>query len=174
MRKISASEIALSALACALATIFLTVGVYSGVFLFTAYLVASIVLMLPLCQRSFRGYIFAYIATCLLTLLFASSFFWDLIPFIVFFGLHPFVNELQLKTRVNRWLACFVKAIWFDATLYLTWKTLIAVTTDVVISDAYVLPIILIVGTVAFIGYDYFMFKWRVWADNLVRRISKK
>ena len=174
MRKVSASEIALSALACALATVFLTVGVYSGVFLFTAYLVASIVLMLPLCQRSFRGYIFAYIATCLLTLLFASSFFWDLIPFIVFFGLHPFVNELQLKTRVNRWLACFIKAIWFDATLYLTWKTLIAVTTDVVISDVYVLPIILIVGTVLFIGYDYFMFKWRVWADNLVRRISKK
>lgn len=174
MRKVSASEIALSALACALATVFLTVGVYSGVFLFTAYLVASIVLMLPLCQRSFRGYIFAYIATCLLTLLFASSFFWDLIPFIVFFGLHPFVNELQLKTRVNRWLACFIKAIWFDATLYLTWKTLIAVTTDVVISDVYVLPIILIVGTALFIGYDYFMFKWRVWADNLVRRISKK
>ncbi|MBE7085367.1 MAG: hypothetical protein E7368_04875 [Clostridiales bacterium] len=174
MRKVSASEIALSALSCALATTFLTVGVYSGVLVFTAYLAGSIVLMLPLCQKSWRGYICAYIATCLLTVLFASSFFWDLIPFIIFFGLHPFVNELQLKTKINRWLACFIKAIWFDGTVYFTWKVLISMTTAVTISDAYVIPIILVVGTGVFIGYDYFMFKWRSWASNLVRRISKK
>ena len=174
MKKISAYEIALAALACALSTLFLTLGVYSGFFLFTAYLAASIALMLPLCQQSWRGFIFAYVATCLLSLLFASFRFWELIPFAMFFGLHPLVNELQLKMRINRWIACFVKAIWFDGTVYLAWKVVFSITTSIPFIDKYILLIILVVGTAVFIAYDYFMFKWRIWASRLVSRISKK
>ena len=174
MKKISAYEIAIAALSCALATIFLTVGVYSGFFLFTAYLAASIALMLPLCQQSWRGFAFAYVATCLLSLLFASFRFWELIPFVMFFGLHPLVNELQLKTKINRWVACFVKAIWFDGTVYLAWKVVFAITTSIPFVDKYIILIILVVGTAVFIAYDYFMFKWRIWATQMVRRISKK
>ncbi len=174
MKKISAYEIAIAALSCALATIFLTVGVYSGFFLFTAYLAASIALMLPLCQQSWRGFVFAYVATSLLSLLFASFRFWELIPFVMFFGLHPLVNELQLKTKINRWIACFAKAIWFDATVYVAWKVVFAITTSIPFIDKYIILIILVVGTAVFIAYDYFMFKWRIWARELVRRISKK
>ncbi|MBQ7924301.1 MAG: hypothetical protein IJ329_03240 [Clostridia bacterium] len=174
MKKISAYEIALSALACALATLFLTLGVYSGFFLFTAYLAASIALMLPLCQQSWRGYVFAYISTCLLSLLLASFRFWEIIPFAMFFGLHPLVNELQLKTKINRWVACFIKALWFDGTVYFTWKVVFAITTSIPFVEKYLILIILVVGTLLFIGYDYFMFKWRIWASNLVRRIGKK
>ena len=174
MKKISAYEIALAALACALATLFLTLGVYSGFFLFTAYLAASIALMLPLCQQSYRGFIFAYVATSLLSLLFASFRFWELIPFVIFFGLHPLVNELQLKTKINRWGACLIKALWFDATVYLTWKVVFEITTSIPFVDKYIILIILVVGTLLFIAYDYFMFKWRIWASKLVRRISKK
>ncbi|MBE5745355.1 MAG: hypothetical protein E7355_04380 [Clostridiales bacterium] len=174
MKKISAYEIALSALSCALSTLFLTLGVYSGFFLFTAYLLASIALILPLCKRSWRGYLFAYVVTCLLSLLFASFRFWELIPFAMFFGLHPLVNELQLKLKINRWLAFFVKAVWFDGTVYFTWKLVFAITTPVAFVNQYILPIILVVGTLVFLAYDYFMFKWRVWANGLVSRISKK
>ena len=70
MKKISSHEIALSALSCAIATIFLTVGIYSAVLLFTGYLFAGIALMMPLAKRSYRGYILAYLATCLLALIF--------------------------------------------------------------------------------------------------------
>ena len=174
MKKISAYEIALAALSCALSTLFLTLGVYSGFFLFTAYLLSSIALMLPLCQQSWRGFLFAYVATCLLSLLFASFRFWELIPFVIFFGLHPLVNELQLKTKINRWLACFIKALWFDGTFYLTWKVVFSITTSIPFIDKYILLIILVVGTAVFIAYDYFMFRWRIWATELVRRISKK
>ena len=54
MKKISAYEIALSALSCALATILLTVGVYSAVLLFTGYLLACASLMLPLAKKKLR------------------------------------------------------------------------------------------------------------------------
>ena len=100
MRKISSHEIALSALACAIATIFLTIGVYSEILLFTGYLLASVALMLPLAKQSIRGYLLAYIATCLLSLLFNIGRFFDLLPFIAFFGLHPLINELQLKIKI--------------------------------------------------------------------------
>lgn len=173
MKKITAYEIALSALACAVATLVLSIGVYSEILLFTGYLFAGIALMLPLAKKSFLGYVLAYIATCILTLIFISFRFWDLLPFILFFGLHPIVNELQLKTKLNRWIWCGLKALWFDGAMYLTWKFLFDMTTSVAWLDAYMLPIILIVGTAFFVMYDYVMYKWRAIVNTLVVRITR-
>ena len=173
MRKITAYEIALSALACALATIILVLGVYSDVLLFTGYLFAAIALMLPLAKESWWGYALAYIATCILSFVFAAARFWDIIPFAMFFGLHPLINELQLKTRINRWLACGIKAIWFDATLWVIWK-FVVLTTGVTYFDRYIIPIILIAGTALFVLYDYASYKCRYLVNRLVHRITKK
>lgn len=174
MKKISAYEIALSALSCAIATIFLTVGAYSSVLLFTGYLLACVALMLPLAKQSYGGYALAYIATCLLAFIFNAGRFWDLIPFVMFFGLHPIVNELQLKTRINRWVACAVKAAWFDGTMYIVWRFVFAMTTTIPLVDKYIIPIILIGGTAFFVFYDYVMYKWRYAVNTLVRRITRK
>ncbi|MBQ8308997.1 MAG: hypothetical protein IJX96_04095 [Clostridia bacterium] len=174
MKKISSYEIALSALACAIATVFLTVGVYSEVLLFTGYLFSCIALMLPLAKKSYAGYALAYVATCILAFIFNASRFWDLLPFIMFFGLHPLVNELQLKIKINRWLACVIKALWFDLTMYIIWRFVFAMTTTIPFVDQYILPILLVLGSAFFIGYDYLMYKWRAAVNMLVARISKK
>ena len=118
MKRLNSHQIALAALACALTTIFLTIGVYSEFLLFTGYLLGSIALMLPLAKKSWWGYGLAYLASCILAFLFNAGRFWDLLPFIMFFGLHPLVNELQLRIKINRWIACAVKALWFDVTMY--------------------------------------------------------
>lgn len=174
MKKISAYEIALSALACAMATICLTLGVYSNILLFTGYLVACIALMLPLSKGCYVGYALAYVATCLLSLIFSAARFFDLLPFIMFFGLHPLVNELQLKIKINRWVACGVKALWFDGTMYVVWRFIFAMTTTFPFVDKYIIPIILIGGTLFFVVYDYFMYKWRFAVNSLVKRITRK
>ena len=174
MRKISAYEIALSALSCALSTILLTVGVYSELLLFTGYLFGCVALMLPLAKKSYWGYALSYFATCILSFIFGASRFLDLLPFVMFFGLHPLVNELQLKTKINRWAACFVKALWFDGTMYVIWRFVFAVTTEIPFVDKYFLPIILIFGTVFFVFYDYAMYKWRAGVNTLVARITRK
>ena len=174
MKKISSYEIALSALACAIATIFLTIGVYSAVLLFTGYLLACIALMLPLAKKSYTGYVLAYMATCILSLIFNVARFFDLLPFIMFFGLHPLVNELQLNSKINRWLACGVKALWFDVTMYLIWRFVFGMTTTIAIIDAYIIPIILVLGTGFFVVYDYLMYKWRFQVNEVVKRITKK
>ncbi len=174
MKKISAYEIALSALSCALATIMLTVGTYSAVLLFTGYLFGCIALMMPLAKKSYLGYALAYIATCVLSLIFNAAGFFDLLPFILFFGLHPLVNELQLKIKINRWLACGIKALWFDGTMYLIWRFVFGMTTTIPIVDEYILPILFIGGTLFFVFYDYMMYKWRYAVNTLVARITKK
>ena len=174
MKRITAHQIALSALACALATIFLTLGLYVDVLLLTAYLLACVALMLPLSKNCYVGYALAYVATCLLSFFFGASRFWELLPFIMFFGLHPIVNELQLKIKINRWLACILKGLWFDGTLYVIWRFVYAMTTPIPYLDKFIIPIILVVGTVFFIFYDYAAYKWRAAVNILVRRISNK
>ena len=174
MRKITSYEIALSALSCALATVFLTVGVYTDVLLLTAYLLASIALMLPLSKRSWWGYVLAYLATCILTTIFTSWKFWDVLPFIAFFGLHPLANELQIKHKINKWLAFGIKAVWFDGAAYLIWRFIFEMTTNIHFLDKYMLWIILVAGTAFFLLYDYVAFKWRGIINRLVQRISKK
>ena len=168
-------QIALAALACALTTIFLTFGVYSEFLLFTGYLLGSIALMLPLAKKSWWGYGLAYLASCILAFLFNAGRFWDLLPFIMFFGLHPLVNELQLRIKINRWIACAVKALWFDVTMYLIWRFVFGMTTSVTfLNSQNIFWFILGVGTVFFIVYDYLMYKWRAVLNGLVHRISKK
>ena len=174
MKKISANEIALSGVSCALATLLLTIGVYSGVLLFTAYLFGSVALMLPLAKKSYRGYALSYVATCALVLIFDVARFFDVLPFICFFGLHPLVNELQLKTKINRWAAFAVKAAWFDGTMYLIWRFLFEMTTQLVFVDKYFIPILLVFGTALFYLYDYTSFRCRMLVNSLVARISKK
>ena len=174
MRKISAHEIALAALSCALSTILLTVGVYSEILLFTGYLFGCIALMLPLAKGSYRGYALSYTATCILSFFFGAGRFLDLLPFVMFFGLHQFINELQLKTKINRWVACFVKALWFDGTMYVIWRFVFAVTTEIPFVDTYFLPILLVFGTAFFVFYDYAAYKWRAAVNVLVARITRK
>ncbi len=173
MRKSTSHEIALSALSCAIATILLVVGLYSEVLLFTAYLFGGIALMLPLAKNSYRGYALAFIGTCILSFIFAGARFLDIVPFAAFFGLHPLVNELQLKIKINRWVACGIKALWFDGIMYLLWRVIFAVTTGFVFWDEYILPIILVFGSAFFVFYDYAMYKGRATVNTLVARITR-
>ena len=175
MRRVSAHEVALAGISTAIATLFLTVGNLTAVLLFTGYLVASVALSLPLAKGSYLGYGLAYAATVLLSLLIIGTggYFIDLLPFVLFFGLHPLVNELQVKFRINRWIALIAKTIWFDAAMLLFWW-LIVQTTGVTWLDAYAVPIILVGGSLVFFAYDRTFFRIRMVVFVLVKRFSRK
>ena len=178
MRKITSYEIALSAFACTLATIALIVTLSVDFLVGTGYLLAGIALMLPLAKRCYAGYALAYVATSVLTLLFCSWRFWDVFPFLIFFGLHPLVNELQLKIKINRWVACAIKALWFDVMLYLSYLFTFAITTDITATipnlNAYMVPIILIFGTLFFVFYDMLAYRCRAFVNRTVARFDRK
>ena len=174
MKRISSQEIALSAISCAFATIMMTVGTLYTPLLFTGYLFACAALMLPLAKKYYVGCGLAYIASFTLTMIFNGFNFFDTMPYIVFFGLHPLVNGLQKKYGWNRYVSAAVKAAWFDAAMYAVWRFTFGMNTAIPFIDKYILPIILIAGTAFFLVYDYAMFRCQKQVDFTVDRFLPK
>lgn len=175
-------EIALSGISCAIAVLFLSLGILSGWLLATGYFMGIIALMLPLSKEYFRGGFFTYVCTCILTVIMgAAAKFWDLVPFIMFFGLHPIVNALQVKYKFNRWIALLVKAVWFDcmliASYHLVFGGVVGGTLfpesvyDVI--NKYVYLFIFTLGSAMFVVYDFLVFRSQIAVNMLVARIRR-
>ncbi len=182
-RKYSRSfELALSAISCAVAVIFLMLGFWSDVLLASGYLLGIIALMVPLSKQFLRGGFLAYAGTVILALIMgAAARFWDLVPFIMFFGLHPLVNCLQVRFKINKWLALAVKTVWFDLTLWVAYILIFdgvlggAMADNAVYSfiNNYIYWFIFVGGTLIFFPYDYLIFKTQIGVNKLVYRIRK-
>lgn len=167
-------EIALSAIACAVATLFLWLGSLNPFLLATGYLVGCFALMVPLSKNFVWGDVLAYLAACLCALLLGGgAFFWKLLPFIVFFGLHPLANFVQTRFRWNAILCFFVKAVWFDAAMYLCWRFAFGMNVAVDWVNEYIVPVILIGGTLFFAVYDRMIFACQKSVNAAVRRIGR-
>ena len=88
-------EIALSAIACAVAALSLTLASYVSVLMAAGYLLAIFALMVPLAKNFIWGNVLAFLGGVILAYLFGGlAFFWMILPFAAFFGLHPLVNYL--------------------------------------------------------------------------------
>ena len=172
--KIPAFEIALSAIACAFATLFLSIGIQNPILLATGYIVGCFAMMLPLSKGFIWGNVLAFIATSLLTLLFGGiASPWRLAPFILFFGLHPLVNHLQVRFKWNTVALLVIKAVWFDITAYLIWRFIFSMSINFPLLDQYIIPVIIIGGSLVFFVYDNLIFKCQQTVDRLVYRIKK-
>lgn len=134
--------------------------------------------MLPLAKDFRLGGFLAYLATCLLCLAFGGiAYFYRLFPFVAFFGLHPLVNALQKRYTVRKWLAWPLKAVWFDGMLCATVALLFAFNVDIALpfgwSAAWIYPIVVALGTLVFLLYDWVMFRFQRFADYYVRKIER-
>ena len=175
-------EIALSGISCAAAVIFLALGILSGWLLATGYFIGVIALMVPLSKGYIKGDLFAYIGTCILTVIMgAAAKFWDIVPFIMFFGLHPLINALIERSKFNKWIFLPVKALWFDATLivgyYLVYGGVMGGTLfpDNVyeIINRYIFLFIFTAGTLIGVVYDILAMRCQRVVNALVYRIRK-
>ena len=92
-------ETALSAIACAVAVISLTLGAYVDFLLAAGIVVAVFALMVPLSKEFIWGYLLAFAASVILSFLFTGFAVgvMRLLPYAVFFGWHPLLNFLQKK-----------------------------------------------------------------------------
>ncbi len=180
MKRSRTFEIALSALACAVATGALTLGAYVPVLFAAGYLLAAFSLMVPLTKDFYWGAGLAHLGASLLAFAFTGNI-WAVLPFAVFFGLHPIVNRLQfrhIKKFVLHIPVFFAKAAWFDGVLLLAWFTLgglfgITQMTWYPFVEQYLYLVVFLGGTVAFAAYDFMMFLCQRGADLAVRRIGR-
>ena len=168
-------RIALSAIASALAVVLLTLGMYVSVLTISAYMLASIALMLPLAKDFRLSAFLSYIATCLLALLFGGiGNIWRLFAFIVFFGLHPIVNSLQMRFKINRWIALIVKIIWFDVCMWLVWEFAGLFVVQYEWIERYIILLIATLGSALFVLYDFLMFRFQKMVTFYVNKIARK
>ena len=184
MKKQSRSfEIALAAIACAVAALALTLGSYVDFLLAAGYLIAVFALMIPLAKGQILGYCLAFAGAVILSFLFTGFVLgiMQILPFLVFFGLHPLANYLQKKyvgKPLWRVVVFLVKAVWFDLSLWLAWVVLdeflgLSAMTwyDFVAQHFYL--ILFVGGTAVFALYDYMIFLCQNAADGAVRRIGR-
>lgn len=175
-------EIALSGISCGIAVLFLSLGILSGWLLATGYFIGVLAMMIPLSKDFFKGGFGAYVGTCILTIIMgAAAKFWDLVPFITFFGLHPLVNALIKKKNFNRWIALVLKALWFDCALivayYLVFNGLVGGSMfpqgvyDTV--NKYIYLFIFTVGTLVGVIYDFLVIRCQLAVNAVVARIKK-
>ena len=175
-------EIALSGISCAVAAGALALGLLSGYLVATGYLVGIVALMIPLSKQFFKGGFLAYVGTCILAVVLGAAVkFWDLVPFAMFFGLHPLLNALQIRFKINRWLALAIKTVWFDCTLiagyfliYVVGGISLPAEIEAIINGWRLYVIIFTLGSAIFFVFDYLMFKIQIAVNTLVFRIIKK
>jgi hypothetical protein len=143
-------------------------------------MVAEVCLMLPLSKNFYVGDALAYIGTCILTIILgAVGQIWVLVPFIMFFGLHPLINSLQLRFNINKWLALVIKAVWFDFTIWvayiLVFGSSIGDPSNPIyeVINKYILAFIFVGGSLFFWLYDYVMYRCQMAVNAFVYRIKK-
>ena len=174
-------EIALSAIACAVAASALTLGWYVNVLLAAGYLIAVYALMVPLSKNFYWGEALAYLGALLLAFLFCGFTFVRLVPFAVFFGLHPLVNHIEKRFVKKMWLHLPIflgKAAWFDLSMWLAWVLLVPIlglehATWYPFVSEYFAVVLLAGGTAFFAAYDYMIFLCQRSVDFAVRRIRR-
>lgn len=175
-------EIVLSAISCAVAAVALTVGCYVNVLFAAGILLAVFALMVPLSKKFIWGAALAFLGSALLAFMFYGFAIVKLVPYLLFFGLHPIVNYIQLKYVKKKWLhpiVLLVKAVWFDLAMWLSFE-LLAVkvfgfdeTTWFDWVMQYFHYVLWIGGTVLFIAYDIMIFLCQYSADRLIKRIRR-
>ncbi len=179
------TEIALSGISCAVAVIFLSVGILSGWLLGTGYFIGIIAMMVPLSKTYYRGGALAYVGTVLLTLFMgAVAKVWDLVPFAMFLGIHPLINALQKRKNFNKWinLAIFAaKAVWFDFMLIVGYYLVLGgVLGGSLLPQSwydtisrYIWAFVFTLGTLCFALYDYLIFKCQIAVNMIVNRLKR-
>ena len=162
--------------------VFLLLGFWSGILLATGYLFGIAALMVPLSKQFYLGGFLAYLGTVVLAIVLGAAWqFWRLVPFIMFFGLHPLINALQMRFNINKWLALAIKALWFDLTLWVAYHLIFGGILGGEQADSdfyeflnkYILLVIFIGGTLIFWLYDYLVFKCQIGVNKLIYRIRK-
>lgn len=164
--------VALSAVSSAIGLVLLLIGAYVDVLDLSCLFMASLALMLPLSKGYRLGAFLSYLACVILGFLLSGFRIQIMLPFTLFFGLHPIINDLQLKYKFNKYLAIILKTIWFIGTLFaMYYLTQIFVVENEIVKQ-YIVPIIAIGGAVLFWVYDIFMFKFQEMINKIVQQLK--
>ena len=117
----NAKVIALSAISAAIALLLLIAGAFFEILDISCLFFASLAIMLPLTKNSRAGAFLAYLASGILGFILTGMRLQIIIPYVLFFGLHPIINDFLQKKNVNRILGAVLKTMWFVGVLFIVY-----------------------------------------------------
>ena len=164
--------VALSSVTTAFCTLLLVFGAYIEVLDLSCLFLASLVIMIPLSKGYKLGAFLSYLASVLLGFILTGARFQILIPFAMFFGLHPIANYLQKQFNINKILALIIKAVWFIATLFVTYYFTKMFLVQNAMLEKYINYIIIIAGALFFIVYDILMDGFQRSITRIISRLK--
>ncbi len=165
-------KITISAISTALSIVLLILGAFVPMLDLSCIFLSSLIIMLPLYKKTIKGALLSYLATILLSFIFTGGRFEVVIPYAVFFGLHPILNELQILKKWNKWLLFLLKAIWFIGALFVIYY-FTEMFTDLNEKFVKFINILIpIVGFIFFIFYDTCIFYFRRCLEKILNRIG--
>lgn len=164
--------IALSSVSAALAVVLLLLGTFIPVLDISCVMLAGFVFMLPLSKKMYLGAFLSYLASVLLGFLITGSRLQVIIPFAVFFGLHPIINALCDKWKLNKILAYFIKAAWFVGSCFVIYYFTKMFVVENATVEKYINYIIGFGCPILFIIYDMFVKRMQIAVNYLVARLK--
>lgn len=164
--------IAISSLTTALAIVFLIIGAYFQSFDLSALFMASLMMTIPLAKGSKKGFFLSYLATSVLAFVFTISRFYLAVLFLLFFGIHPFINYIQANSAKKLWFLYIIKGVWFIGVCYLM---VYAFSMFVAPNDFIqkILPyFVFVFGALCYIVYDFVIFKFQKMMVQVIKRLG--
>ncbi len=112
--------IAISAISASIISVFLTIGAYFEATDLFALIIGSVITILPLYYKSFKGGVLAYIVGGLLAFLFSGFNIISIVfpAYFVFFGIYPLIKCKLVDIKFNKILSFMIGAIWCVAVAY--------------------------------------------------------
>lgn len=163
-------RVALAGVASALGTTFLVMSVYVPILDMSCMILASLCMLLPIIKNDYVGAGLCYLSTALLAFLLTGNIF-GILPFAIFFGIHPIIVSLLIKLRVPIPIALIVKLIFANIAIFLAWKFLgLAINWKDIPIPYYVLAI---GGSVVFLIYDWFIIRMKEFLNYYLSRIDR-
>ena len=173
--------VALSAIATAFAVILLTLGSYVEFIDIVCVMYAGVAIMLPLAKQSYWGAALTLIASAVLGLILGGMRLTVIVPFVAFFGLYPIANALQVRFKINKYLALAVKDVWFLGAMVLYYKLMAWLYGYDFLEDfpmitesmkVYVIPAFIVIGALFFVVYDIIMMRMQLVVNKLVEKLK--
>ena len=122
---------------------------------------AEIAMMIPLSKNYLTGGFLACLASSLIALLLTGGDFILIMPFIVFFGLHPLANKLSEKYNINKALSFIVKMLWFIGAVFLIFFFAELFIADknklTMLVNKYYYILLPLIGAAFFVIYEWFI-----------------
>lgn len=111
-------KIALSGICTALSVIFLTLAFFFEMASISFYILAALVLLLPLSKKMYGYTVLIVIASALFSLL--LGWIGLFIPYVLFFGIHPILTVgLKNIKKLNKYIAMVIKQVLFNGMFFL-------------------------------------------------------